>query len=193
MPSEQGYQATLQSEVSYFEDRLSSNDKGSITSVETIYVPADELSDPGVSVILPFLDGAIFLSRSISQAGIYPPVDLSVSSSSASTKAILGVEHFELLIKFRQMLDRYNKVSQIVAIVGESELSAADQILFRRVRKIINYFSQPFYSTEGQTGRPGVYVSRELVVEDIAAIVSGKVDNIPEEKFLFIGELKSIK
>lgn len=193
LPSEQGYQATLLSEVSYFEDRLGSNDKGSITGVQTIYVPADELSDPGVSAILPFLDGAIFLSRTTSQAGIYPPVDLTISSSSAATRSLLGPEHYDLLIKLRQMLDRYNKISQIVAIVGESELSGADQILFRRVRKVINYFSQPFYSTEGQTGRPGVYVPRQRAVEDVAAIISGKVDNIPEEKFLFIGELKGLK
>ncbi len=193
LPSEQGYQATMQSEVSYFEDRLGSRDKGSITAVETIYVPADELSDPGVSVILPFLDGAIFLSRTTSQSGIYPPVDLLISSSSASTKSVLGVEHYDTLIKFRQMYDRYNKISQIVAIVGESELSTSDQILFKRVRKVINYFSQPFYSTEAQTGRPGVYVPRLTTVSDVAAIISGKIDNIPEEKFLFSGELKSIK
>lgn len=193
LPSEQGYQATMQSEVSYFEDRLESNDKGTITAVQTVYVPADELSDPGVSVILPFLDGAVFLSRNVSQAGIYPPVDLAISSSSASSKTVLGAEHYEVLIKFRQMLERYNKISQIVAIVGESELSTSDQNLFRRVRKAINYFSQPFYSTEGQTGRPGIYVPRANTVADVSAIISGKLDNVAEEKFLFIGELKNVK
>ncbi len=193
LPSEQGYQATMQSEVSYFENRLASNRKGSITAVETIYVPADELTDPGVSVILPFLDAAIFLSRSISQSGIYPPVDLALSSSSAATKAVLGVEHYDTLIKFRQMFDRYNKISQIVAIVGESELSASDQNLFRRIRKVINYFTQPFYSTENQTGRKGVYVTREQTVADVKTILSGQLDRFPEEKFLFIGDLKTLK
>lgn len=193
LPSEQGYQATMQSEVSAFEDRLSSDGNASITSVETIYVPADQLSDPGVSVILPFLDGAIFLSRSTAQAGIYPPVDLTISSSSASSRGVLGEEHYDCLIKFRQMLERYNKISQIVAIVGEAELSASDQMLFRRVRKIINYFSQPFYSTEKQTGRPGVYVDRKTAVKDVGAIIKGEADRIPEEKLLFIGELASIK
>ena len=118
---------------------------------------------------------------------------MAISSSSASSKAILGVEHYEVLIKFRQMLERYNKISQIVAIVGESELSKSDQALFRRVRKIINYFSQPFYSTEAQTGRAGVYVPRGQVVLDMQAIISGKLDNVAEEKFLFIGGLKNIK
>ncbi len=190
VPSEQSYQATLQTELSILEDRLVSTDSGSITSVQTVYVPADDLSDAGVASILSFMDTAIVLSRSIAQLGIYPPIDLSQSTSSTISPSIIGEEHYSTLIKFQQLLDQYNQLSHIVAIVGESELSGNDQLLYNRTKKIINYFTQPFFVTEPQTGRKGVYVKRQETIEDIKLIMSGKFDSVSNESFKYIGSLK---
>lgn len=191
-PSEQAYQATMQTEVSNLEDRLVPTEHGSITSIQAIYMPADEMTDAAVNTIMSFLNSVIVLSRSITQLGIYPPVDLQLSSASVSRNAV-GPEHFEVLTAFRQMLDRYNQLSHIVAIMGESELSTADQTLFSRVKKVVNYLSQPFFVTEDQTGRKGVYVKREDTVADIKAILSGRFDEIPAEKFMYIGTIKEAK
>lgn len=191
-PSEQAYQATMQTEVSSLEDRLVPTERGSITSIQAVYVPADEITDAAVNTIMSFLNSVIVLSRSITQMGLYPPVDLQLSSSSVN-KNIIGQEHFTVLTAFRQMLDRYNQLSHIVAIMGESELSTADQLLYNRVKKVVHYLTQPFFVTEEQTGRKGVYVPRQTAVSDIGLILSGKLDEIPNEKFLYIGSLKDAK
>ncbi len=191
IPSEQSYQATLQTELSKLEDRLVSTQSGSITSIQTVYVPADDLSDAGVASILSFMDTAIVLNRSIAQMGIYPPVDISQSTSSTTSKPVIGELHYDTLIRFQQLLSNYNKLSHIVAIVGESELSAEDQLLFNRTKKIINYFTQPFFVTEPQTGKAGVYVKLNETIEDIQVIMSGKFDSLNNESFKYIGSLKS--
>lgn len=188
-PSEQAYQATMQTEVSNLEDRLVSTEGGTITSIQTIYVPADELTDAAVNTIMSFLTSVIVLSRSAAQIGLYPPLDLQLSSSAIS-KNTVGEEHFEVMTAFRQLLERYNQLSHIVAIVGESELSNADQLLFGRMKKAINYLTQPFFVTEAQTDRKGVYVPRTAAISDIKLILSGKLDEVPAEKFLYIGTLK---
>lgn len=193
IPSEQGYQATLQSDISSLEDRLVPTQNGSITSIQTVYVPADELTDAGTNTIMSFLDTAIVLSRSIAQMGIYPPIDINQTSSSTVSKNVIGSEHFEILTEFQKILDRYNRVSHLVAIVGESELSAEDQLLYDRTKKIINYLTQPFYTISQQTGRPGVYVSKSTTLNDIKAILSGKLDNVNEQKLMNIGTLESIR
>jgi F-type H+/Na+-transporting ATPase subunit beta len=190
-PSEQAYQATLQREISTLEDRLVSTVNGSITSIQTIYVPSDELTDTGVAAIMSFMDSAIVLSRSSAQMGLYPPIDLFSSSSSAISRTYIGDDHFEAYTMFQQLLNEYNKLSHIVAIVGESELSADDKLLFNRTKKIINYLTQPFFVIENQTGRKGVYVKKEDTVNDIKLILSGALDDIAPERFLFIGSLKS--
>lgn len=190
IPSDQGYQPTLQTEVSSVEDRLISTENGSITSIEAIYAPSDESSDPAVTAIMSFLDTSIVLSRSVAQQGIYPPLDLYQSSSSLINKTILGEEHFEALTDFQRMLDNYNRLSHIVAIVGESELSTENRILYNRTKKVINYLTQPFFMVEAQTGRKGVYVDRVNTVKDIAIILSGSLDEVPAEKFMYIGTLK---
>ncbi len=189
-PSEQGYQATLQREISRLEDRLVSTVNGSVTSIQTVYVPADELNDSGVSAIMSFLDVSIVLSRSNASLGIYPPIDPFSSSSAAASKAYLGAEHYDALIQVRQLLGNSQKLSHIVAIVGESELSAEDQILYNRAKKIINYLTQPFFVTEAQTGRKGVYVPRETTIKDIKVILSGKLDGVASDKFLYVGSLR---
>lgn len=193
IPSEQAYQATLQTELSQLEDRLISTDSGSITSIQTVYVPADELTDPGVNAIMSFLDTVLVLSRSVAQHNLYPPMDLYQSSTSTLKRSIVGSEHFEVATEFQKLLSHYETLSHIVAIVGESELSTEDRILFNRTKKVINYLTQPFFMTERQTGKKGVYVPRNVTVREIGLILSGKLDQIPAEKFLYVGSLNEIK
>lgn len=193
IPSEQGYQATLQSDISSLEDRLVPTQNGSITSIQTVYVPADELTDAGTNTIMSFLDTAIVLSRSIAQLGIYPPIDINQTSSSSLSKAVIGTNHFDTLTEFQKLLDRYNRVSHLVAIVGESELSAEDQLLYDRTKKIMNYLTQPFYTITQQTGRPGAYVPKATTLKDIQTILSGKLDNVDEQKLMNVGSLDSVK
>lgn len=193
LPSEQGYQATILTELSQLEDRLVSTVNGSITSVQTVYVPADETNDPAVTAITSFFDTAIVLSRSVAQHNLYPPIDLSASSTSALKRSIVGSEHFEVAIEFQKMLSEYNSLAHIVAIVGESELSGQDRLLYQRTKKVINFLTQPFFMTEAQTGKRGVFIPRTEAVADIRMIISGKLDPIPEEKFMYIGTLRDIK
>lgn len=193
VPSEQAYQATLQTEVTTLEDRLIPTGSGSITSFQNVYVPSDEITDAGVNAVLSVLDTAVVLSRSQAQRGLYPPVDIAQSSSSTLTKAFLGEAHFKALTAFQQLLSNYDKLSHIVAIVGEGELSAENRVLFNRTKKIINYLTQPFFTTEAQTGRSGVYVTRETTVKDIEVILSGKLDQVPAENFMFVGSLADAK
>ena len=190
IPSEQAYQATLQTEISTLEDRLIPTQNGSITSFQNVYVPADEITDAGVVAVTSFLDTSIVLSRSVAQKGIYPPIDLYESSSSTLSKSFLGEAHFKALTEFQKLLDNYNRLSHIVAIVGEEELSPENRILYNRTKKIINYLTQPFFMTEKQSGRKGVFVPKETTIKDIAMILSGSLDNIPAEKFMYIGSLQ---
>ena len=192
-PSEGAYQATLQRDISSLQDRLVSTVSGTITSVQNIYVPADDLSDPGVSAIMSFLDTVIVLSRATASVGLYPPIDPINSSSSYFSKNYLGERHFQALTQVRQLFVEYNKTSHIVAIIGETELNPSDQILYQRAKKIINYLTQPFFVTEGQTGRKGIFVPKQNTIEDIEIILSGKIDSTPAEKLLYIGTLKEAK
>lgn len=193
LPSEQGYQATLNSEVSSFQERLVSTEEGSITAVETVYVPSDELFDPAVTAVLPFLDTAVILSRTVAQLGLYPPIDIPASSSTAHSRGLVSKEHQQTLTEFRRLLDRYNKLSHIVAIVGEAELSAEDQLLFGRATRVINYLTQPFFSTEVHTGRKGVHVPLQTTIKDVKSILSGQLDSVPAEKLLYIGSLEDLE
>ena len=193
IPSEQAYQATLQTEISSLEDRLIATENGSITSFQNVYVPADEITDAGVSAVMSLLDTSIVLSRTVAQKGIYPPIDLYQSSSSTLSKAFLGEAHFKALTEFQKLLENYNKLSHIVAIVGEEELSPENRILYNRTKKIINYLSQPFFMTEKQSGRKGKAVPKNTTVKDITMILSGNLDNISADKFMYIGSLTDAK
>lgn len=190
IPSEQGYQPNLQTQISSLQDRLISNNNGSITTFQTVYLPSDELTDPAANSIMSFLNTAIVLSRSVAQLGLYPPVDIYQSSSSGLTRSVLGTEHFQVLTVFQQLLDSYEKLSSIVSIVGESELSTQDRILYQRTKKVINYLTQPFFTTQMQTGRKGVQIPVQTTVQDIKIILSGKIDNLDAGKLMFIGSLK---
>lgn len=191
IPSEQGYQSTLQTELGNIQERLVSTINGAITTIQTVYIPADDLSDAGVASIITYNDATISLSRSVAQLGLYPAVDLLTSSSSAlSNPAIIGQDHYELIGKFQQTLNRYNQLQRIVAILGESELSGEDQINYSRAKKLMNYMTQPLFVTESQTGKKGQYVPRQTTIDDIKIILSGKLDNLNPEQLLYIGSLK---
>ncbi len=193
LPSEQGYQSTMQTELSNLEDRLLSNNNGSISSIQTIYVPSDELTDAAVVTAMSFLDTAVILSRSVAQLGLYPPIDIGQSSSSTNNKFFIGDEHYDTYTHFREQFENYDRLSHIVSIVGEAELSAEEQSLFNRTKMVINYLTQPFFTTEVNTGRKGVYVTREQTVKDIKMILSGAMDEVPPEKLLYIGSLEELK
>lgn len=191
IPSEQGYQATLQAELGSVQERLVPTVNGSITSIQTVYVPSDDMSDAGVASIVSYFDSAITLSRSVAQLGMYPAVDLLESKSSLTTSpAIIGRDHYILITQFQQILTRYRELQRIVAILGENELSREDQLIFQRAKKIMNYFTQPLFVTENQTGKQGKYVPRQTTIEDIKVILSGKLDQVDAEKLLYIGSLK---
>lgn len=193
MPSEQGYQATLYSDIAALEDKLVSTESASITSVQTVFLPADDVGDAGVVAIMSFLDSTVVLSRNAAQMGLYPPIDLSLTATSTLARSLISAQHREVLTEFQKMLEQYNKLSHIVAIVGESELSARDQQFFHRVRKVINFLTQPFYSTEGQTGKPGRFVELEKTVRDVGRIIAGEVDKVSDEKLLYIGSLEDLQ
>jgi len=194
IPSEGGYQPTLNSEIGQLEERLVSTKSGSITSIQAIYVPADDITDPGVQAVLPYFDSVVILSRDVYQEGRYPAVDILASSSSVVDPAVLGQEHYDVLLEAKRVLERYKYLRRIVSIVGETELSLKDRIIYRRAKKILNFMTQNLFTVADQTGKPGQYVKKEDTVRGVWNILVGKFDKIPEEAFLYIGgpdELKS--
>jgi vacuolar-type H+-ATPase catalytic subunit A/Vma1 len=166
-------------------------DKGSITSVQTVYVPADELSDVGVSAIMGHLDTVVILSRDIAARGYYPAINPILSSSSALNRSIVGEKHYEIATKAVEMLNEHQRLTRIVAIVGEAELSPHDQLIYQRAKKILNYMTQAMFTTEVQTGKTGAYVKREKTVQDVHAIITGAMDSVPAERLMYIGDLES--
>src|SRR3989338_6021888 len=193
IPSEDWYQPTLASDVGMFEERLISTKSGAITSIQAIYVPADDLADAAIQTVFSYFDSVIILSRQVAGEGRYPAVDILASSSSIIDPAILGQKHYELYLEAEKVLKRYSQLKRIVSIVGEYELTAEDQVTFHRAKKLINYMTQSLYVTADQTGRPGVYVPMAKTIADVSAIVSGKFDKVTEEAFSYIGDLSTLK
>ncbi|MFA7309827.1 MAG: F0F1 ATP synthase subunit beta [Candidatus Paceibacterota bacterium] len=191
IPSEFGYQPTLQSEVAQFENRLTSTKRGSITSVQTIYVTADEFTNPAVVATLPHMDTVVILSREITQSGRFPAIDPLKSSSNALNVRTVGQEHFDTVHEARSLLAQYDKLSRMVAIVGEEELSQQNLETYRRAERLLNYMTQSFFTAESESGRPGVVMSRADVVRDVRSILDGEADDIPAEHLLYISDLKS--
>jgi len=189
IPSEDWYQPTLASDIGMLEERLVSTKNGSITSVQAIYVPADDLADAGVQAAFSYFDSVIILSRAVAGEGRYPAVDILASSSSVIDPSILGDEHYKAFLEAEKILKRYTYLNRIVSIVGEYELTKADQINYHRARKLLNYMTQDLFVTSDQTGREGAYVPRAKTIADVKMILSGKVDDVPEDKFLYIGGL----
>lgn len=191
IPSEFGYQPTLQTEIAQFESRVSSTKDASVTSIQTVYVPADVLTNPSVVATLPHLAAVVILSRDVAQSGRHPSIDLYKSKSSVMEPDFVGASHYETAVKTIEVLNHFERLSRITAIIGEDELSVQDQKIFHRAQKIVNYMTQPFFTAEIQSGRKGVFVGRQDAVSDVQDILAGKFDTLPEEKFQYIGDLAS--
>jgi F-type H+-transporting ATPase subunit beta len=191
VPSETGYQPTLFSEVSEFHERIKSSqgEGGSITSIEAVYVPADDLTDPAVVAIFSFLDSIMVLSRERVQLGLYPAIDPLLSSSANLDIDIVGKRHFEIAQDVIRVLQRYEELRRIVLVVGVDELSYADRVLYERARKLQNFLTQPFFVGEAYTGTKGEYVTLGQALDGCEKIIRGQVDNIPEENLYLIGAL----
>ncbi len=192
-PSAVGYQPTLASEMGMLQERITSTKKGSITSVQAVYVPADDLTDPAPATTFSHLDSTVVLSRSLSELGIYPAVDPLDSSSTILDPRIIGQEHYDVARSVQKILQRYKDLQDIIAILGMEELSEDDKTIVARARKIQRFLSQPFFVAETFTGFPGRYVSRAETVKSFKEIVEGKYDDIPEQKFYMQGTIDEIK
>lgn len=192
IPSEFGYQPSLQSEIASFENRLSASKDNAVTAVQTMYVPEDRLSDPAVTTTLPHLNSVIVLSRDVAQEGRRPALDLLQTKSSYLTREVVGAEHYDAVTESTKVMQKYNNLKRIVSIVGEAELSEENRREYRRAEQLINYMTQPFFFTEDQTGLKGVSVNAKQVVEDVQRILSGEFDALDPYDFLMKGDLRSI-
>ena len=193
MPSAVGYQPTLATEMGQLQERITSTVDGSITSVQAIYVPADDLSDPAPATTFSHLDAKTVLDRGIASLGIFPAVDPLESSSNALEANIVGEEHYKVARQVIEILQRYKDLSDIIAILGMDELSDEDKLTVNRARKIRNFLSQPFHVAEQFTGNKGVYVNVKDTVRSFKEILDGKVDDLPEAAFLFVGTIEDAK
>jgi len=192
VPSETGYQPTLASEVSEFQERITSMEAGgSITAIEAVYVPADDLTDPAVVTIFSYLDSIIVLSREKVQLGLYPAIDPLASSCSNLDPNIVGKRHFDISQELLSILAKYEELRRIVAVIGIEELSKTDRVVYERARKLQNFITQPFYTAEVYTGKPGEYVSLQETLDGCEKIIDGRMDKKPEEYFYMIGALLS--
>lgn len=192
VPSAVGYQPTLAEEMGKLQERITSTKKGSITSVQAVYVPADDLTDPAPATTFAHLDGTVVLSRQLASLGIYPAIDPLASSSAALTPEIVGDEHYQVANKVKQVLQRYKDLQDIIAILGMEELSDEDKQTVQRARKLERFLSQPFSVGEPFTGVPGQYVSREETVRGFKEIVEGKHDDKPEQAFYMKGSIDQV-
>jgi len=192
IPSQDGYQPTLASELASVQERLVSTTSGTMTSIEAIYVPSDDLTDYAVQSIFPFLSSTVVLSRSIYQEGKFPAIDILNSTSSALNRETVGEKHYNLYLASQSLMKRAVELERIVSLIGESELSATDQTIYRRSKILRNYFTQNFFITESQTGKKGSYVTLVETVEDVAQILSGRYDDVPAQSFMNIGPLKDL-
>jgi len=192
MPSAVGYQPTLGTEMGALQERITSTTSGSITSVQAIYVPADDLTDPAPATTFSHLDATTVLSRQISELGIYPAVDPLASTSRILDPAIVGEEHYRIARTVQQILQRYKDLQDIIAILGIDELSEDDKLIVGRARKIQKFLSQPMFVAQEFTGKPGKYVKIEETIKSFARLISGELDNIPEQAFYMVGGLDEV-
>ncbi len=192
MPSEDGYQPTLTSEMASFHERLISTHKNSITSIEAIYIPNDDILDQAVQSVLPYLDSSLVISRNIYQEGLLPAIDLLSTFSSALNPDLVGEEHYSTAEDAQALLKKALSLERIVSLVGQSELSQEDQIYYQRAKKLKYYMTQSFFVAEKQTGRKGTYVPLKTTIQDVKTILDGKIDTVSEGKFMYIGSLSDI-
>jgi F-type H+-transporting ATPase subunit beta len=193
MPSAVGYQPNLGTDMGGLQERITTTKKGSITSMQAIYVPADDLTDPAVATAFTHLDGTVVLSRSISELGIYPAVDPLDSTSRALDPLIVGQEHYRIARRVQSILQRYKELQDIIAILGMEELSEDDKLVVARARKLQRYLSQPFHVAETFTGTPGKYVKLEDTLRGFDAIADGKYDDFPEQAFYMVGAIEEVE
>ena len=193
MPSAVGYQPTLAEEMGVLQERITTTKTGSITSVQAIYVPADDLTDPSPATTFAHLDSTVTLSRAITDLGIYPAVDPLDSSSRQLDPLVVGQEHYDTAQQVKETLQRYNELKDIIAILGMDELSEEDKALVYRARKMQQFFSQAFFVAEQFTGNPGTYVSREDTVRSFRAILDGEADDLPEQAFTMVGTIEDAR
>jgi F-type H+-transporting ATPase subunit beta len=193
MPSAVGYQPTLANEMGELQERITSTKQGSITSVQAVYVPADDLTDPAPATTFAHLDSTTVLSRQIAELGIYPAVDPLASTSTALKPDVVGQEHYDIARSVQQTLQRYKDLQDIIAILGMDELSTEDKVTVTRARKIQKFLSQPFNVAEIFTGRPGKYVKLQETIEGFRQILSGELEDIPEQAFYMVGTIEEAK
>ena len=189
LPSEVGYQSTMESEIGIFENRLSNTDLGTITSLQTVFLPADELSDPGVRAALDYLDSAVVLSREMASDSMYPAIDPYTSSSSYMNRQILGSEHFETAKLASALLADFHRVSRMVNIIGDQELSEQHHNLYKRGRLLLAYMTQPFNTTENQTGMKGARVDVGTTIKNVKSILAGELDTRNHREIMNLGAL----
>ena len=190
MPSAVGYQPTLATEMGIMQERITSTKRGSITSVQAVYVPADDLTDPAPATTFAHLDATTVLSRKISALGIYPAVDPLDSTSRILSPEVIGHEHYDTTKKLKELLQRYKELQDIIAILGMDELSEKDKLVVHRARRVQRFLSQPFHVAEQFTGTPGVWVSIEDTIKGFNMIMNGDVDNYPEAAFHMVGTIE---
>ncbi|MDL0103461.1 F0F1 ATP synthase subunit beta [Campylobacter felis] len=189
IPSAVGYQPTLASEMGKFQERITSTKKGSITSVQAVYVPADDLTDPAPATVFAHLDATTVLNRAIAEKGIYPAVDPLDSTSRMLDPQIVGEEHYKVARGVQSVLQKYKDLQDIIAILGMDELSEEDKLVVERARKIEKFLSQPFFVAEVFTGSPGKYISLEETISGFKGILEGKYDDLPENAFYMVGNI----
>lgn len=193
MPSAVGYQPTLANELGQLEERISSTKNGSITSIQAVYVPADDITDPAPSTLFAHLDATTVLSRKHVEQGIYPAVDPLESTSTVLDPMIVGEKHYRTARRVKETLQRHNELQDTIAILGMDELKPEDKLLVYRARKLIRFFSQPFHVASVYTGMEGKYVPVEKTIDSCNAILDGKTDDIPENEFYFLGDISELK
>lgn len=193
IPSAVGYQPTLATEMGTLQERIASTKDGSITSVQAVYVPADDLTDPAPANTFAHLDSTVVLNRAIAELGIYPAVDPLDSNSTVLTPQVCGQDHYDVARACQVTLQRYKELQDIIAILGMDELSEEDKLIVTRARKIQKFFSQPFFVAEQFTGTPGVYVKREDTVKGFKMIVEGELDHVPEKYFLYKADINAVQ
>jgi len=186
-PIENGYPTTMVSDISEIEERINSTDKGSITSFQAIYIPADDYTDEAVQAVSGHLDGQIVLDRSVAEKGIYPAINVFRTNSVLVDPDVIGERHYKLVQEALRYLTRYEELEEIIVVLGIEELSDEDKSIFYRSRKLRNYFSQPMFVAEQYTGMKGALVDIADLLDDVEAILSGKYDDVDESKFMYIG------
>ncbi|MHC4378804.1 MAG: F0F1 ATP synthase subunit beta, partial [Planctomycetota bacterium] len=192
MPSAVGYQPTMASEMGALQERITSTKKGSVTSMQAVYVPADDITDPAPVATFAHLDSTILLERSIAELGIYPAVDPLKSTSRMLDPQVVGEEHYNVAREVQRMLQRYEDLKDIIAILGVEELSDEDKMVVARARRIQRFLSQPFFVAEQFTGTPGVFVPRDETVRSFKEIIEGKHDDVPESAFMYKAGIDSV-